>query len=219
MQYHLLVLGQSNVANHGVGEAVVAKGGGVWYGGTMRPLEDPILGGTGKGVSIWPRVVNGLLDNGIVSDVVVSLRAVGGAGSDEWCAGGKHFHALMNDTSSISACPTPVTHVIFHQGERDTLLNTDQQTYVQRIGSLIEAVSGTWSGTTWIMCRASYRMGVTNAAVIAAQNDLIARHAHCRPGPETDAFGAEYRCDNTHFNTRGLDAFAEEMRVALSVRA
>lgn len=214
MHHHYLILGQSNIASHGRG-AVAADAGRVWFERASVPLSDPVPGGTGKDASIWPRVANRMIPQLALEDLVVSMRAVGGSSIAEWSEGGKHFLALSEAIDEIKACSLAVTHVIFHQGERDTLDQTTSDTYIARFMSLFDLVSFAWGPIPWVVCRASHRMGVTSAQVIGAQNQLIVRLDNCHAGPNTDLLGEDFRYDNTHFNARGLDAFADQMCASL----
>lgn len=211
MSIHILVLGQSNVASHGTGRHRSASHGRVWHEGALLPLRDPVKGGSGQGSSIWTYFVEALEARGIGEDVVISMRARGGTSSKDWGAGGVLFESLVEDIPGIKACPVPLTHVVFHQGERDVHLQTDANQYSTRISSLIEMVNGVWPTVPWVFCRASYRKGITSARIIEAQNSLIARYRFCRPGPNTDTLGSDYRRDDLHFNPLGLRAFADAL--------
>ena len=177
----------------------------------MTPLSDPIPGGTGSGGSVWTRFAPGLQKAGLASDLVITLRAMGGTSIADWSMHGKCFEALVGDLPTIQNCRTPVTHVVFHQGERDTYLGTDAQTYVRHFEDLYQIVSDALPQVPWIVCKASYRMGVTSTAVRQAQEKIISRFSRCRLGPDTDRLGADFRFDNTHFNDSGLQTFANEL--------
>lgn len=203
---HILVLGQSNVASHGKPKSQSAFGK-VYHQGRFLALADPIPGGTGADGSVWTRVAPLLKERLPLSEFVVSVLAQGGTAVSDWSTGGKCFEAMRQALPQIANCPVPVTHVLYHQGERDTLLETDQTTYVAQFSKLHEEVSKTFD-VPWIVCRVSYRMGVTSADVIAAQDEIIGATPGFIAGPNTDQFGSDYRYDDTHFNERGLNAFA-----------
>ncbi|MCH9806516.1 MAG: hypothetical protein K0U74_02175 [Alphaproteobacteria bacterium] len=206
---HVLVLGQSNVANHGKPKGS-SDFGRAYHDGSFHPLVDPLPGGTGKEGTVWTRVAPLLRDRLQLSDFVVSLLAQGGTSVGDWSTGGKCFEAMRAAIPKIAECPVPVTHVLYHQGERDTLLETDTASYVAQFSKLHEEVQKTFQ-VPWIVCRVSYRMGVTSADVIAAQDEIIRSTPGCIAGPNTDQFGSDYRYDDTHFNEKGVNAFAAEL--------
>lgn len=212
---HILVLGQSNVANHGT-PAGASGFGRVFYNERMTALRDPIPGGSGQGGSVWTRFAPLLRDGKLASDLVITLRAQGGTSVADWSEKGKCYEALVRDIAAIRGCPVPVSHVLYHQGERDTLLRTDTATYVESFMQLYRTVTDAFPAAQWIVCRASYRMGVTSEAVRRAQEEIIERIPGGLRGPDTDRFGAEYRHDNTHFNENGLAAFANDLLACFS---
>jgi hypothetical protein len=204
---HILVLGQSNVSSHGRPRAM-SDFGRVFHAGKFLPLRDPVPGGSGDGGSVWTRLAPLMRDAKVTSDLVVTVRAQGGTSVADWSENGKCFRALMSDIPQIQGCGVPVTHVVYHQGERDNFLRTDADSYVQRFMLLHRAIADQFPQAEWIVCRASYRMGKTSDAVRQAQSTIIDGLPNCRAGCDTDQFGRDYRYDDTHFNEAGLSAFA-----------
>lgn len=213
---HLLVLGQSNVASHGDGRARSAVGSMVNPAGLMMPLADPVRGGSGQGGSIWPRVADRAVDAGLCDRLVVTVRAVSGASVESWARGGDNFTALKGEINRIAAGSPPVDLVVWHQGERDTKDGTRTRPYVVRFKELHAMVGAALPGVEWLVCRASYRMGVTSKHVLRAQ-DQIAKLSGIHAGPDTDTvLGPELRFDDTHLSAAGLDRFADEIVAALA---
>lgn len=211
---HILALGQSNIANHGF-PTMSSPFGGAMFRGERRPMADPIPGGSGEGGSVWPRLADRVAASGMAEDLLVTLRAVGGTSIGDWSEGGAQFDALMADLPEIATASPPVTHVLWHQGERDTLLGTSAETYEARLTALHAAVSRRLPDAVWIVCRASHRAGVRSDAVRAGQDAFIARAPRCVAGPITDQLGAAFRYDDTHFNAQGLLSFSQMLADAL----
>jgi len=207
---HILVLGQSNVASHGEppGECSFGR---VFHAGRFLPLRDPVLGGTGEGGSVWTRFAVKLQDAELVDDLIISLRAVGGTAMQDWSTSGKCFSALRADLPEMQTCPVAPTHVVFHQGERDNFLETAEADYVAQFDPLYDLVRQAFPQISWIFCQATYRMGVISHTIRQAQARIIAKYPDIHAGPDTDAWGDEFRIDGTHFNQKGLDAFAESL--------
>jgi hypothetical protein len=203
---HLLVLGQSNVANHGEGKSASHHG---WVDGgnnTQLTMADPIYGGTGQKGSIWPRVAE-ILYQKHGCTLGLTLHAVGGASVADWAPHGR-LHPHLLDT--LPQLRGRVTHIVWHQGERDALLGTSPLDYAARLTALHSAVACILP-VPWIICRASYRADQTSANVLAAQSDVANTIPGCIAGPDTDTLGPEFRQDGTHFNAKGLDHFAAMM--------
>lgn len=213
MTFHILAIGQSNVANH-CGSPSESAFGEVMYEGQIHQMKDPIFGGTGDLGSVWPRLANRLHDENLCERLRLTMAAQGNASIEEWAPGGAAFEiaAARLDAGDGDG----VTHVIFQQGEKDTLLETAEQEYAERFLRLHEAISARIGVLPWIICQSSYRFGVTSAAVIAAQKHLAHAISAAVAGPYLDALGSDFRSDDTHFNDAGLDVFAESLSKILA---
>lgn len=209
---HILVLGQSNVANHGQGRRR-STWGACWHDGVKLPLNDPIPGGTGQEGSVWTRLAPLLEHAGDIGDFSVTVLAEGGTSMADWAAGGRCHRRLKEAVPQIQALDEGITHLLFHQGERDTLLRTTSEAYFTDFLTLHELTSSLWPRCPMFVCMASHRMGVTSAAVRSAQKRIQREVPICIPGPDTDALGSELRRDDTHFNERGLEVFARQLAV------
>lgn len=202
---HILAIGQSNLANH-CGTAQASQFGEALAGGELFPLSDPVPGGTGTDGSVWPRVADRLAGLPWPGSLRLTLAAVGATSLAEWLPGEKCFTALEERFAAGDG--EGVTHVVWQQGEKDTLLQTSTADYTDMFVRLHEAVTRTVGVVPWIICRSSYRMGVVNPDVVEAQAKLAASLPLAVEGPYLDGFGSEMRRDDTHFNDAGLDAFA-----------
>jgi hypothetical protein len=108
------------------------------------------------------------------------------------------------------------SHVLFHQGERDTFLGTPRAAYQATLEALIGQLRSMGVAAPVYVCRASYRFGVTSDEVRAAQNAVVEETPDVFAGPDTDEIGAPDRADNTHFSDSGLAKFAALWLDALS---
>ena len=211
MRVHLLVIGQSNVASHGRTRGA-SDFGQVFHDGTFQSLSDPIAGGTGDGGSVWTRLGPMLAADGAVSEFVLTVSAQGGTSIADWAPDGKCFGILAKRLPEITTCARPITHVVFHQGERDTMMGTSCASYVHHFNQMKNCLDVSLHNCPWIVCQASYRMGLMSKEVKSAQNEIIKTSRNVIAGPDTDLLGAAYRYDNTHFNDAGLTAFAAGLR-------
>jgi len=205
---HLLVLGQSNVASHGQGRRASAWGT-CWSDGKAYPLADPLPGGSGKEGSVWTRLAPLLERRGDLESFAVTVLAQGGTSMADWAVSGKCHARLLKAAPVIHAATEPVSHVLYHQGERDTLLKTGCDAYFDGFVSLHQTITKLWPGAPIIVCTASHRMGVRSEAVRLAQRRIQTELDGCIAGPDTDTLGSALRRDDTHFNEEGLAAFAD----------
>lgn len=213
---HLLSIGQSNVANHGLTQIKEVERAFTYYKGRKLPLSDPLPYASGSGGSVWTRLSAKLVLKGIADEVIISSIAQGGTSIQDWSPNGKCFTLLKNYLAHISDNKfTPVTTVIFHQGERDTLNKTDFYAYKFYLESLLCNIFPIIPKAKIILCRASYRNEIVNEEVIRAQNYLINQYSYVWPGPNTDSLGKNMRYDGTHFNDEGLDIFSNQLMDAI----
>lgn len=214
---HILAIGQSNLANH-CGTPRESGPGEVLFAGRVMRLCDPVPGGTGQDGSVWTRVSPLLAGHLPARMLRLALVARGGTSVSEWAPGGACFDELEARLAAGDARNARM--IVFQQGEKDTLLQTTAKDYEAHFRALHDALTARLGLLPWIICRASYRFGVTSASVIAAQDRLVATLPLAYAGPALDRFGRSFRRDDTHFNDEGLDAFAEELtRSILSVLA
>jgi hypothetical protein len=213
---HILAIGQSNIANH-CGTARESRFGEALVNGEVHPMSDPVPGGTGPDGSVWPRVADRLADLPWPGSLRLTLAAVGATSIAEWTPGEKCFTALAERFAAGDG--DGVTHVVWQQGEKDTLLETSAADYTTMFLRLYEAVTEVVGVVPWVICRSSYRMGVTNPEVTDAQAKLASAVPLAVEGPFLDAFGSELRRDDTHFNDEGLEQFAGLLVDALLLTA
>lgn len=209
---HILAIGQSNLANH-CGTPRKSGTGEVLFAGRLMRLCDPVPGGTGEDGSVWTRVSPLLAEKRPDRILRLALVARGGTSVAEWAPGGACFNALEARLAAGDALNARM--IVFQQGEKDTLLETTAEDYEARFRALHDALTARLGLLPWIICRASYRFGVTSASVIAAQNKLVATLPQAYAGPALDRLGRSFRQDDTHFNDEGLDAFAEELAISI----
>ena len=209
--FHALVIGQSNAANHGpTPQRVDSDKASLFFKGALQPLHDPLPGGSGTGGSVWTRLGRRLLATDRFDRIIFTLAAIDGASIRELAPGGKYFPAIANPLSSMSKTDLVPSHVFIHQGEQETLLATSASDYLNVLKSLIACLRNGGVGAPVFVCRNTYRNGLTNKDVRSAQEEIVDPANHIFAGPDTDSLGEDWRSDdNVHFSDAGLEAFAD----------
>lgn len=143
--------------------------------------------------------------------IFLTVAALDGTSIADWAPHGAAYAHLTRVRHAIQPYleHTPFTDVIFHQGERDNLLGTTSDAYTADLRALITEINGFAKSIPIYVCQASWRSGVVSRQITDAQLNECSRHGNVRMGPNTDALGMQYRYDGTHFNDKGLLAFAE----------
>jgi hypothetical protein len=103
--------------------------------------------------------------------------------------------------------------VLWHQGEADNLINTPTQDYVNDLNFVINQTRQDYNQTlSWVVARDSYGdfIGGTDAAIIAAQNQVINTTPNVFAGPSTDGIQIPRKrpplneAEGLHFDFNGL---------------
>ena len=209
----LLVLGQSNAANSGEVKYAVKNQVINVYEGECYLANDPLLGATGARGSVWGRVADKLIDNGIFNNVVIKSIAVGGSPIVSWTQDGKgpvhgnYFKRIMDSIRELRVLGFEVTFILWHQGEQDTSFGTSTSKYKEMFLNMLNGIRkiGELNAPIYV-ARASLCQGRSSKKVIQAQNELIDQNIDILEGPNTDLINeSKYRIDGgCHFSESGL---------------
>ena len=197
-----ICMGQSNSANHGDIKMSAPDAVKVLKDLELVQASDPLAGATGQGGSVWTRLGTQLINSNAYDEVVFIPIAINGSSVAEWSPNLKYFKRFLDACSRTHQVGLEVTHVFWHQGERDTALKNGYEYYYKHLNDIVSRISVELPLVKIMLCIASYRFGVINEDVRSAQkavilnNDLIL-------GPDTDKIGGQYRHDNLHFNAEG----------------
>ena len=118
-----------------------------------------------------------------------------------------------------------VRAVLWHQGEADNLINTPTQDYINDLNFVINQTRQDYSQTlSWVVSRASYGdfIGGTDAAIIAAQNQVVNATPNVFAGPNTDGIQIPRKrpplneAEGLHFDYNGLVEVANAWNASMT---
>ena len=216
----LFVFGQSNSANAGrdryvAGNEVVNFNP---HDGRCYQAEDPLLGPDGSGGSVWGRLGDDLVNEGLYRRVLIVPIGIGGTQLAWWTPGGRLHVRVEKSARMLAEAGIRPTHVLWHQGESDVVADTPPNEYVAMFGGLVASLAELGIDAPVFPAVATHcyfedGMRATYAAsaerIRGAQASLPERIPNVRPGPDTDAIvGPRFRHDGCHFNYQGIDAHA-----------
>ena len=204
-----LVIGQANAGNHGPVRASGGPAMRVFYEGSFLPAHDPLPGASGGGGSVWTRFGPRAIAAGLCDELVMLNVAHGDTAVADWGPGGRMHSRLSSAIRKAQETGIVFTHVIWHQGERDTLMGTSKAAYATRLDAVIDWLRGRNIDAPIYVCGTSLRAGRTGPGIRAAQAAAVDPAAGVFSGPDTDLLGADLRQDGTQLNAAGQDAFAE----------
>lgn len=220
----LLILGQSNAANHGEREDPRAGALDVWVPQGCVQARDPLPGGTGSGGSIWSRLPDALARIGYRRPLSVSIIAVDSTSIIEWSDDqgplGRHLRQRLQALASAGWRPDLV---LWQQGEADVQRGTTQASYVQGFERFRQNLLQEGITAPMLLAWSTWCEGQRNQEIRAAISRLLQRRIDLQPGADTDQLNTRaQRSDHCHFSRTGLtmaaDLWARAIVAALDAR-
>jgi hypothetical protein len=213
----LLVLGQSNAANHGgqrfrsqYGDRVVNA-----FGGRCFTAASPLLGSTDTKGEYWTQLGNALIAAGRFDNVIIAPVAYDGSEVARWAQGGDISPVLVDSTKKLQASGYRVTNVLWVQGEADFVKGTATEAYEQRFLSMVATLRGLGVASPVYVSVASKCLEPSNGgfkehtpdnAIVRAQLALAKSGNGIRQGVNTDVLlNGDDRYDDCHIGGSGGD--------------
>lgn len=240
---YILLIGQSNIANYGVSTdsysptnlVSTLSVNGVWNAATSVVRQPSLASGTGG--NLEGRIGDGLISQDKYDEVYFVNVAVGGTQIAWWrqnastsaytkrsddnfiYTSNRLFERIQYAFSQASSKGFAFTHILFCIGEQDNAANTTTAVFKSEFLGLKSEIRSVGISAPIFLSRTSY-YGTTDAAIIDAQNQLIAENTDIYEGPITDSYlGSTYRYDDLHFNTTGLNTLGSEWVTKIIARA
>lgn len=219
----ILTGGQSNAGNY-VGPRIEERpeiDAYMMFDGRCFRLSDPLFGATGTQGSIWSALGHRIAEfsqrpvlfiNGAVADS--SIR--------DWIhPRSVHFSRLRSQVNAAAERGVRPTIVLWHQGETDARRAVGAETFFLELEELSRRLLQELQvspKTQIVFYRASVCAPLRpnpNYSLLRAQTAIgLGRQSVL--GPNTDAYGSEFRVDGCHFNERGRDAIVQATLNVLS---
>lgn len=210
-----LTFGQSNAGNYGKTPYTPHNANVFnYYAGKLYTAKDPLLGTTGLGGSVWVRLGDMLIDSGLYDKVIFVPIAVGGSAIERWVTGDCH-EKLEQTLKQLNSQDVALTHIFWHQGETDNILNTATGKYKEHLAAILRTLRKSQSADFYISL-ASYHPAPTtkplgvDSVIRNAQKEFINENNGVLAGPDTDTLiHAIHRYDSVHFSDFGMATYAQ----------
>ena len=126
----ILVLGQSNSANHSERKFVTQFPRRVinFYQGKCYKAQSPLLGASGLEGEYLTPMGDALIESGGFQNVIIINTSIGGSKVGDWISSGRLAKRLKITLNSLKL-KYEVTNIIWHQGESDFTSNTSYDDY------------------------------------------------------------------------------------------
>ena len=219
----ILVIGQSNAANHGVKMFVTKHPDKVfnYFNGKCYVAASPLLGATGEQGEFITPLADQLIEDGVYESVMIISSAIGGTPIAYWQKGWPLNLMLQFVLNELTA-KYKITEVIWHQGESDFYIKTSTQDYTTSFNSLISSIRAADSNFPPIYYAIATKCGefgwYPENPVAIAQRNLANDSSHVYLGVDTDSLllPADRNIDQCHFSESGqlktAQAFAQAIR-------
>ncbi|PZN77005.1 MAG: hypothetical protein DM484_15410 [Candidatus Methylumidiphilus alinenensis] len=137
----LLVIGQSNSANHAEKKFITQFPGKVvnYFNGKCYQAASPLLGATGEDGEFVTPLADKLIQLGHFQSVVIIASGIGGTPITRWQRDGDLNEMLLTVIRQVER-EYKITHVIWHQGEDDYIKKTSTKNYIKMFNSLLDTL-------------------------------------------------------------------------------
>ncbi|HEY7229029.1 MAG TPA: sialate O-acetylesterase [Pseudolabrys sp.] len=209
----IVVVGQSNAANHGAGRYVAKRRVDNFniYDGRCYRAEDPLLGASGDGGNFATRLGDKLVDAGLFDRVILAPIAMGGTTVEQWADEGMFNRRIPVLVRRLYDAGLSADLILWQQGEGNPGIGDVQGRQYRK--NLLEVIG------SFRKCGADAPLFVSlttlcggphaNADNIrAGQKGAVNPAVGIFQGPDTDTIGVEHRWDACHFDEVGLDLAA-----------
>jgi hypothetical protein len=203
----LLVLGQSNAANHAGQASAAATVVAIQHGRCYVVLE-PLPGATGRGGSVWSRLMPMLASGLAPRRVAFAILAVDSTTIADWTAPTALRDRLVGEIRSMADAGIEVSAVLWQQGEADAREGTSRASYRAGLQALVALLRAEHVAAPILLAR-SARCGDTEGSAIRAAIDDVANHEPgVVEGPDLDVLTGAARSDGCHWSSEGAHASA-----------
>jgi hypothetical protein len=205
-----LVFGQSNSANFGETLHTSRPSVHNFYKGKLYPAQDPLLGATGDGGSVWTRLGDKLIERNDYDSVVFVPFGVGGTEIARWKPDGDLHHLILEAIHDVAGQGLTITHLLWHQGETDAGLNTSRSAYKTMFLAMLASIRerGVTAPIYVSVATRCSKQG-PDEEIRQAQQELVDPVRGIYAGPDTDTLGFCDRYDGCHFSDGGLEKYAQ----------
>lgn len=139
----LLVIGQSNSANHAEKKVKTSYPEQVfnYHDGSCTVAASPLLGATGEGGEFITPLADRLIETGTYKSVVILASGISGSSVARWQREGDLNDMLRDTLASVKQYK--VTEIVWHQGETDFGISMNSKIYEKSFLSLQDTLRQT----------------------------------------------------------------------------
>lgn len=210
----IIVLGQSNAANHGTGHYVAKHRVDNFslYDGCCYHAADPLLGASGDEGNFATRLGDKLIEAGLFDRIILAPIAMGGTTVEQWADEGMFNRRILALIRRLHDAGLSTDFILWHQGEGNPGMgDAHGRQYRKNLLEVVNTFRRYGIDAPFFVALVT-RCGDAphpNAVNIRdGQKGAVDPMAGVYLGPDTDTIGVEHRWDKCHFDESGLDLAA-----------
>jgi Carbohydrate esterase, sialic acid-specific acetylesterase len=209
----IVIVGQSNAANHGTGRYVAKRRVDNFslYDGKCYHAADPLLGASGDGGNFATRLGDKLIEVGLFDRVILAPIAMGGTTVEQWAEEGMFNRRIPVVIRRLYDVGLSADFILWQQGEGNQGIGDIGGRQYRK--NLLEVI---WTFRRYGVT-APFFVALTTTCggphpnaenIRAGQTSAVNPMAAIYQGADTDTVSLEHRSDTCHFNEVGLDIVA-----------
>jgi len=204
-----LAFGQSNSGNHGETLYAPKKAVFNFFNGRCYRAADPLLGATGDGGSVWTRLGDLLVGQGLYDRVVFISIGVGTTTIDQWATGGYLHRRILKAIEQSRASGLEITHLFWVQGGSEPRTRGDRanrEHYRKCFNDMIGSIRARGVKAPVYIGIATYTDTGPIPDIADAQRELADQEKKIYVGADNDVLyeDPENRWEGVHLSHRGL---------------
>jgi hypothetical protein len=218
-----LIFGQSNTGNHV--ETMYEPEEEVYnfFRGRCFHAVDPLLGPTGNNGSIWSRLGDRVVSQGLYERVVLAPIGVGSTTIDRWAPDGYLHTRITGTIRQLREQGLTVTHLLWDLGpseKRTSGDDTNRLAYKRHFMAMLESIREQSVDAPIFVTTATYDGSSFNRDIQQAQKELADPARNIFPGPNTDLLHEKrFRWEVVHFSHLGIERCVDAWMKALAAAA
>jgi hypothetical protein len=166
--------------------------------------EDPLLGATGIGGSVWMPVAQEILESKWAKRVLLVPLAVSNSSITQWGPGAMLSQRLLGTLEGLGHHGLTPHALLWHHGETDARGNRSDEFYGKRFMEMVDHLRRNGTVAPIFVARATICNSVPHSPVRRAQLGVTNSRHGILPGPDTDTLDRIWdRRDGCHFSAEG----------------
>ena len=182
------------------------------WGGEVRPLEDPVLGGGGAFGSIWVPMLARLRARRVIDRAVVTVLAPRHLRIGQLLPAEPILEALRWELEWRERTGVPTSHVLLQLGPDDVRSGTTPARFRRALHQVIAEIEALAPAAAILLARDSHVSGLAHPTLASVQTEVASRLRLPR-GPDLDRVGASFRAGAVDYDdggqARAADAWAD----------